>query len=583
MGLLDLAKSLFNSYMSAVNATMVDGSTGQSEKPEKPSTRLEEATGVLGMGWDAFGYGIDPDEHLYRRLSQSQRELPPVIQERALRLAWSLYESNPLAHGLVETIKDHVVGKGFNVKSADDEVQKVINTHWSDWVNNWDLKQHDRVRDLSLFGEQMYVTFVNNADGKVRLASMDPMHIRVVVPAIDNPDELHTIVINPKSRGGTNTFTKEDRFYRVIHVDEDPESPTYNRMVGAQTDSEGKITEQFSVPGGRRSYTYDGSCFFFAINKVQGAQRGRSDLLSIIDWLDSYDQILFNFVDRTLLMNCFIWDVTIKGANQNQINEWRRTHSAAPKPGTVNVHGENEEWQDVSPRVNRAEFEVQQKTLKAQVLSAAGLPPHWFGEQDANRASAVEMASPAMKRLVSRQLFCQYMIKQIIQFVIDQAIIKGKLPVPPEDKPYTFEVSVPEMSNRDLTQASNSLLNVIEAMVIGMRAGIADQLTAQEIFVSMAKELGVNVNLEELRDRIGDFKPDLSTLGQSQGNDQGRGQSQQRAAGVGSAGGESHGNGGEAQVSHNGRAPMREDTTRLAREVATIIEQKGWLDDGDDR
>ncbi len=463
----------------------------------RTASRMTEDIGV-GVGYNAFGMMIDPDDYLYRRLTQAQRELPPIIQERALRLVWSLYESNPLAHGIVEMEKDYIVGKGFTTHSANEDVQKVIDKHWEDGQNNWSIKQHDRVRDLCLYGEGLYLAFTNDGDGMVRIASVDPIQIRSVYTDPENVEQVQTIVCNPFKRVSSGGFSTSDRFYRVIHEDTDPASDTYGYLVGARPG------EVFQPLTSKKTYAYDGSCFFFAINKVTGAVRGRSDLLSVIDWLDAYDQILFNFVDRTLLMNSFVWDVTIQDATRAQLMEWRREHSAAPKSGTVNVHNQNEKWEAVSPTFQRAEFEVQQKTLKAQILAAVGMPPHWFGEQEANRATAIEQNSPALKRLESRQLYIQYVVHFVLQYQIDQAILHGKLDKPPVDEPYAFEVSTPRMGSKDLSQASTSMLAVTQALTIALSAGLVDLVEARRIFVELAKELGADISLDEMLDRLGD-------------------------------------------------------------------------------
>lgn len=478
-------------------------------------SRLHEDLGMgLGLGYGAYGYGIDPDDHLYRRITQAPRELPPVLQDRAVRLAWALYESNPLAHGIVEMMKDYVVGKGFAIRSSDPDLQSIIDKHWFDPINDWDLKQHDRIRDLSLFGELILLVFVNHADGHVRLAGLDPLHIRNVYTNVDNPEEIETLVYNPRRKVGG--LSDSDKFYRVIHKDEDPGSATFGRMIGARTDAQGNIIESFHPEGGKKQYLYDGSIFFFPINKVLGALRGRGDLLSVIDWLDAYDQILFNFVDRTLLMNSFVWDVTLKGANRQQILTWRQDHGAVPKPGTVNIHDENEVWQEVSPKFARAEFETQQRSIKAQILNALGLPPHWFGEQITTRIGSIELGSPALKRLESRQTFVRHLFEDIYTFCFDQAVIAGKLPVPEADQAsWPFTVTAPQMSNRDLAQATTSMLNTVQAIAIALTAGLVDQLEAQRIFVTIAGELGADINLDEMLSRSGaplgtGFDPDVA-------------------------------------------------------------------------
>lgn len=463
----------------------------------------------VGLGIAAYPYQVDPDDHLYRRLSQATRELPAIVAERARLLSWTLYESNPLAHGIIETIKDYIVGKGFSITSADPDVQRIIDRHWSDSVNQWQTKQSDRVRDLSIYGEAVYVTYVNKANGNVRISSIDPQLVKQVYTDPDNPEVVHTLVVNPKRGVGASAASSDtDRYYRVIHMDEDPGSSTFNYMMGA------KDTDRFRPPGSRRSYRYTGSCFYFTINSVTGAVRGRPDLMPVLDWLDAYDQILFNFVDRTLLMNCFVWDVTIKNANEGQITSWISKHGRVPKPGTINVHNENETWVAVTPTLGSADFDIQQKTLKSQILSFMSMPPHWFGEEPPRANTSGNGDATAIVRLSARQLLFTSFLRQILQYSIDQAIIAKDLPKPTaasnptqadnKNPKYVFSIAAPEMSGRDLAGSATSMMNVVQALVIGINADVIDVPEAQRIFSIVAGEFGADINLDAMIKRMKD-------------------------------------------------------------------------------
>lgn len=441
---------------------------------------------------------IDPDDQLYRQLGgTSERELSPYVHDRALRLAWHMHEGNPVAHGIIEIMKDHIVGEGITLQSEDPEVVAVLQKHWKDPVNNWELKQHDRVRELSLFGEQCYIAFVNEADGQVKLASVDPLNIKEVWCNKDNPEDTVAIVVNDRSAGSN---WNSNKVYRVIHLDEDPESETFGHLIGM---TEG---ETYKYPHGEKDHTYDGSCFWFTVNKISHAKRGRSDILSSLDWLDLNDQVHMNFADRMLLMNMFIWDVTLQGANDSQIQEWMGKYGSTPKPATVRVHNENEAWKPEAPDLKAAEFETHQKAMKAQILSSTNLPPHWFGEQDANRATAVEMGSPTLKRLTSRQVFVRFMIHHILCFQLDQAAIAGVL-AKPEEGEWEFEVVMPEISVRDLQQASTGLFQATNALSVAWNAGFIDVVEAQNLFAIVASQLGADINVPEMRKRLEENPP----------------------------------------------------------------------------
>ena len=214
------------------------------------------------------------------------------------------------------------------------------------------------------------------------------------------------------------------------------------------------------------------------------------------------DQILFNFSDRTLLMNNFIWDVKLDGATQGQIDEWQRANLEPPRPASVRVHNEKEEWKATSPSFHAEEYESLHKSIKAMTLSGPGLPPHWFGEQESNRATALEMGSPTLKRLASRQLFISHMIDFICRFQIDQAIIAGDLPEPPEDEPYEFRVVVPEMSVSDAVQGAEALQFTTNAVSVAFASGFIDDVEAIRMFALAAVQIGAEINIDEMRKRM---------------------------------------------------------------------------------
>ncbi len=182
-----------------------------------------------------------------------------------LYLCHFLYDSNPLAKRIIDIINSYVTGDGFTFSAKNEAVFKVLDSFWRDPVNNWPLKQLDRFRQLSLYGEQLWPVFVRKTDGRVRLGYVDPANINRVDPNFDNPEILEWAHVNTLM---TIDGTTPQRAYSLIHVDEDPTSP-----------NEGKLT-----------YTGSNGAFYFAVNKVSNATRGRSDLLTIFDWLDLYDQ-----------------------------------------------------------------------------------------------------------------------------------------------------------------------------------------------------------------------------------------------------------------------------------------------------
>lgn len=436
--------------------------------------------GVLRRVQEALplGEGVDADDHLFRSLTGgAERDLSPFHQDRAIRTAYYLYKSNPLAFRLTEDLKDWVVGKGIAHAHRHPALQKVLDRHWKDWVNAWDVHQHALVRDLGLFGELCLPVFVNRADGRVRLGILDPGKIAQVQTDPDNVRVTAAVVRKGRERVGERTF-------QAIRLDEDPASPTFGRLAG--------------------------ECFYFAVNKTSTAARGTPDLLCLADFLDAYDQFLFDDMERTVLAKRFIFDLTVDGGDAKKLRE-KATMLKDLKPGAVYAHNKQETLQAVAPDLKHLDTSRAAREYRGHILGGAGFAEHFFGRgEDVNRATAAEMADPILKRVKSRQQFVSQMIGMILRFVLDQWWIfnpESRASVSPElasgdpDRVsavlHDFTVTLPEPASRDLSRASESLERGVAALARAEELGYIGHKTAAEGAALLLGEIGLRVDAEE--------------------------------------------------------------------------------------
>ena len=453
----------------------------RSQLPEFPLARglgrAREAASPLPLwGQDPEGYRpIGPHRGLGSTLSP--RDLSPSMHARMQQVAYYLYLVNPLAHRIVEYGKNYVVSDGVAIRAEDQAVARVVEGFWEDPINRMDLTLPEFVKELAIFGEQCWLAAVNPLDGRGRLGYLDPAEIEAVewgelqLGASDSTAISVPVAVLRRSAASATS----PRRLRIVRLDEDPESPTFGRLTG--------------------------ECFYFAINKAHTASRGVSDLFPIGDYLDGYDRMLFGLIDRVGFSNAFIWDVLLKGATEEKIQEWLKEQQP-PRPGSVRVHNEQVEWRTVSPDLKSADFNEAARTIKNMNLAGAGFPEHWFAEGgNVNRATALEMGEPTLKMLLERQGYVAFMIRQVIEFVIDQAIVAGALP---ERVNRRFQVQMPELSVRDQAKAAQALAQVGNAVVEMRRAQLIDSHTAQQLVASVALQLGVEMDLEDVRRRIGD-------------------------------------------------------------------------------
>lgn len=477
--------------------------TGAAAQPllaaDASHTSLREAAG--------FSDAYDPDASLtaaqgggsaFRRLGGgSRRDLNPITNDRARELAWQLYETNPVGKRVPELIRDYVLGEGVTIETADDApaaLQGILDAFWTHPRNQLDLFIHDRVLGLNLFGEAVWTVATNPVSGAVELGYVDPATVTDI-----RTDPRNALLVTDVVLAGA---ANEQPRLKAIQVDLDPFSPTYGRLVGARDG------ETYNDGGVAKPYL--GSAFVFRVNAVPGATRGRSDLLCLADWIDALDQILFNEVDRQLLLKSFVWDVKLEGMTESQINDWL-LKNPAPKPGSVRAHNEKTEWQAVSPSLNTADTSASVDLLRDTIAAGAGIPKTWLsGTDDVNRATAQELGEPAFKRLTLRQKQVKAMLEYVLGYVADQAELAGKLPKRPLDAstglpaPWPFTVTLPELRGKDMKVSADTLASAATALAAMTTAGHLDTATAQRVAVVLVGAMGVDVNLEDMQAAIED-------------------------------------------------------------------------------
>lgn len=403
--------------------------------------------------------GEEQDWDKFRPLTgrNVNRELSPMVQDKMVNIAFWLYDTNGMAKRMMDLQTDFILGEGVKYKAEDDEVQKVLDRFWFDHINNWPIQQHRRVLELGLFGAQCWPVTVNTENGHVTMGNLDSALIQAVKTHPDNV-EFVTDVIRKK-----NSMDGEERVYKVIH--QCPE------------------TELF-----------EGEAFYFAVNNVTGAVRGRSDLFSIADYLDSYDKFLFNRAERSALMNVFLWDVMLKGATNEEITEFLKKQDL-PKPGSMRAHNENVEYNAIVPKLEAHDASEEARLLRNHILGSFGLPGFYFGEGDkTTRATAIEMGTPTFKKFKRRQMLLKHMIEYVFRFVIDQAIKAGYIS---SNVNKAVQVVFPKISSRDLQILSQALSQITLSLVTAVEAGFISEDKARMIYAEQVSQLGQDVVAEE--------------------------------------------------------------------------------------
>lgn len=411
---------------------------------------------------------IDTDDDKWRSITRTREDLPVATFERTCKIARFLFMTNPIARRIIELTVSFTLGSGISFEARDKRVYKTILDFWEDPVNSMDRKLANKVRDLSLYGEQVFPIFANPRDGRIRLGYINPIDVQRVMVDPANPEIVRKLLVSSATSVG------QPLEISIVNIDEDPSSPTFGYLVG--------------------------QALYFAINKSPDATRGVSDLLPLIDWISTYDTLLFNALERSAHMNAYLWDVTMEDADQTTVDNFlKNIQSQPPKPGAIRVHNQKVIWRAVTPELQAGDVTAIARLFKLHILGGAGMPEHFFGEGGEGRAAVTEMSEVAMRTLSTRQKLIKSIVEFIFQFVIDQAIIHGALPA---DIDRTFFVYMPRISTREVWRTATSVPRLVEAFSLAEDRGWITKTQAKRLFMSVTDMLGIGeeIRKEELVD-----------------------------------------------------------------------------------
>lgn len=406
----------------------------------------------------------DTDEILFRTLeSKSQRNLTDRRRERVLKIVYWLYLAYPMAKRGVEVKRDFIMGDGFMVEAEDEEVQEVLEDFLEDPDNRVQQRFDVWMAELSLYGELFLQAFVNDATGKVKLGFIDPLDVRKVIT--DPNNALIPRAIKVRTLHGQD----KSRTFKVINLDNDTNSETYGKMVG--------------------------DVFVFQINKASNAQRGNSDLLPVVDWIEAHEQFLFGIHEGNDIRNSVVWDIEVQGADKKKIQELKKEYGRIKK-GMTRIHNEKVKINAVSPNMASQDQSIHASLLKHHIAAGLGIPVEWLSEKSKSNVNndSITAGVPATRSLRHRQKEALHFYTQLCEFAIDKAIEKGKLK---EDANREFKVTGPSIYAVDVQRIAQSLLATAQALMVGVQNNFTDEFVARDVFTYLLGQFGIDLSNAE--------------------------------------------------------------------------------------
>jgi hypothetical protein len=406
----------------------------------------------------------DPKNKGFRRISGLGkddlfiRDLMPVSQSHMIEMAAYLYDTSGLVKRYMHDTKDFVWSGRCEWKLENDESGNAYEILWKFWKENkMDQRLEKRLISFFLLGELCLPVIVNPADGSVTLTYADPANITDIITVPGLPEIVDAVILADSVQG---------RRFEAVKKQADPKKPGFGML--------------------------SGEIFFWSLNNLPNAKRGRSDLIHLFDFIDGFEHGLFDELDRLKLMKSFVWDVKVIGADAATLTDFTESNKN-PKPGSLRAHNEQVEWNAVAPNMQNADTQAFFNLMRTYISAGMNRPDSWFGSGGkAYQTEADLMGEPTFKNLASRQETIRDILTEILQFVLDQSVLAGTIP----KKDYELTVEMQAVTKKDESKIAESVSKIASSLVVGVDRGWIRNETAARIFAGALSGMGYEIDPE---------------------------------------------------------------------------------------
>jgi hypothetical protein len=385
------------------------------------------------------GIGSFPNRPEYTPLIGS-----PFYKQMYLQDYWEMHSkcfwySNYSGIGkmIVDMTRNFVMGKGFTVTFKDPKLQDM----WSRYEELSNIQEEARnwCDDLTKFGESMVRTF--------------PTPRGVIHKSID-PSTIWEIVTDPENISDIRYYHQQyNTQYQLYGA---PGVPTTKYIIN-------------QIAPDMMNHT--------KVNVTSYEKRGRSDLLAALLYFKYYEDYLTAKLLRAKNEAAFIWDVTVKGS-QEDVNAYiSSTESIVDvPPGSENVHNESITRTPLSPMFSKGANDETAQNILSYVAMAVSIPVNYFGTFGTGgytKAGALVATEPVAKKMLERQLKMEFLIRRVV---------KDMLKWNSQDPSSEFEITFPEILEEDRTAKIADIIAAKDANVFSHRT--MAQMVAKELKVT---------------------------------------------------------------------------------------------------
>jgi hypothetical protein len=458
---------------------------------------LENAT----EGWFQFG-------------GESEHEFSRDGLKKIVALSRLMFLKNPLINRAVTIQAFYVWGQGAQIAATHPDVNNIVQTFMDDVKNKAELTAHqtrtETEQTLQVEGNLVFVLFTNPKTGRVRVRT---------IPI----DEIDDIITNP----------------------EDAREPWYYKRSWTQTplSGPGVVRQTVYYPDwryqpGSKPATINGDPIEWAtpvyhvkVGGLKGMRFGVPETYAAIDWARAYKSFLENWATITQAYARFAFKATAPGGARGVAaaktrlsttigSDDRREHNPAPVTGSTFVAAAGS-GADLTPirTAGATTSAADGRNLLLMVAAATGLPEFFFGDANVgNHATAKTLDRPTELKFTDRQTLWADVLRDILGYVVDQAVIAGQLkgtvgkddegerlitlaadPATGESMDRSISVEFPPILEHSVLEQTQA---IISAMTLDGKQPVLDSPEMMELALKlMFQALGVQ-DADEVLDRL---------------------------------------------------------------------------------
>jgi len=406
------------------------------------NSKVSESAGVEGAETSESNPSSRWEWRTISRAFDSEEELSPEEHREILRRAFSTWCRNPLAGQIVNITTWFVMGKGIGYSAKDEQVGKAIDRFWNDPENDMLAVQHWMSNELQIYGELFIRFFVNPINGAIRIGLIDPLEIRDIVTSADN---IRKPVAYLREYGKPSTPSEQMDEFKA------------RGTLGSLSLGDNMVREIIDAD----------EILHVKVNCVSNHKRGISELYRVMRWLDAYDRWLEDRISLNRARGAFAFLRKVPTVPDRASGPFQTDSSGnyiTPKPGSILVVHEGEDWQVLSPSIGSDDAREDGRAIKLMIAAGSGIFEHYFGDPSTgNLATARSMELPMVRKFEDRQRLFENVFGKIFQRAIDAGILAGTIPASVDRN---VEINFPPIMPDDVALLTDTLVSQIEAGLI---------------------------------------------------------------------------------------------------------------------